>query len=157
MTATFLFDRMSRGGRCHESERRERGRAPACSQCVGGEGCSMWSFGGMKLCFEVQDGQSGWNEVIWGGEGQEELCGKVNQRQWSVILTTTSVVYCSEFIILSNSINKTHYLPLDTWFLHCFGETWSSDVGQKWAGDETSICMMHKLSKHCISDSVVTQ
>ena len=56
--AAFLFDQMSRGGRGCESERRERGRAPACSPCGDGEGCGVQSFGGMKSCFEVQDGQS---------------------------------------------------------------------------------------------------
>ena len=29
----------------------------------------MWSFGGVKSCFEVQDGQNG--EM---GESQEEMC-----------------------------------------------------------------------------------
>ena len=53
--AAFLFDGASRGGRGCESERRERGRALACSQCGDREGCSMQSFGGVKLHIEVQD------------------------------------------------------------------------------------------------------
>ena len=47
-TATFLFDGTSRGGRGHESERRERGRVLACSPYGDGEGCGMQSFCGMK-------------------------------------------------------------------------------------------------------------
>ena len=51
--------------------------------------------------------------MIWGwGEPRGAVCGEVNQRWWSVVLTTTSVVYCSEFIVLSNKINKICYLPL---------------------------------------------
>ena len=62
--AAFLFDGMSRGGRGRESERREGGRAPACSQCGDREGCGMQSFGGVKSCIEVRGGRSGRNEVI---------------------------------------------------------------------------------------------
>ena len=72
------------------------------------------------------------------GEPRRAVCGEVNQRQQSVILTTASVVYCSEIIILINKI-KTTLLTFDAWLLCCFGETWSGDVGRKRAGDETSI------------------
>ena len=37
--------------------REDRGRTPACLQSGDGEGHSMWSFGGVKSCFGVQDGQ----------------------------------------------------------------------------------------------------
>ena len=62
--AAFSFDGMSRGGRGRESERRERGRVPACSQCGDREGCGMRSFSGVKLRIELRDGRSGRNEAI---------------------------------------------------------------------------------------------
>ena len=59
------------------------------------------------------------NEVIWGwGELRRAVCGEINQRWWSVILTAALVVYCSEFIILSNKMKKKNMLfTFDTWFL----------------------------------------
>jgi hypothetical protein len=54
----FTFGGTSRGERGCESERRERGRSLACSQCGDGEGHGMRSFGAVKLCFEVRYGRS---------------------------------------------------------------------------------------------------
>ena len=42
------------------------------------------------------------------------MCVEVIQRQWSVILTATLVVYCHEVVILGNIMKKKSYLPFIT-------------------------------------------
>jgi len=119
----FTFDRTSRGGRGHKLERREgqsagmlvveMGRGVVCGLLV------VWLFGAVRLHFEVQDGFRGV------GLGRA-LCAAVTWGWQSVVLTTASVDYCLEVIILGNRMKKKVLLT----FYCYFWETWSGEAGR---------------------------
>jgi hypothetical protein len=67
--------------------------------------------------------------------------------------TAASVVYCGEFVISSNKTCYSPLIPGSFAILERLGVVMSDESEQ--GGDETSIRVIHELSKRCMCDSVV--